>query len=245
MDEFKLEFKMKNNFSFFSNFLNSQINLLHPLNNYNDEEIKNIYTLDIGLKKEFLAVENWKVNVILNPKLINNDFSNLDSNNLILNTSVSIQKYFKKNANLTIGIEYGTQFGKPILYPLISFTKKINQKLSYLIGFPKSSFTCDLNEKNSFEFIGMNESYYSPINNSYSRALGQTSLSYKSLFISKVITSLGYSYNFSDRSIININLGKSFHNNLTIEENNSGSTKYNFNNDFIISMGFKCNLNFK
>jgi Domain of unknown function (DUF6268) len=244
-DEFNLKFQMRNNFSFFSNFTNSHINLLHPLNNYNDEEISTIYGLDIGLKKEFLIVGNWKAKVILNPQIINSNFSNLAHDNFIFNTSVSIQKYFRKNTSFTLSVEYGTQFGKPRVYPLIAFTKKISPKMSYLIGFPKSSFTYDFNEKNSFEFIGINESYYSPINNSYSRYLEQTALSYKSLFISKITASLGYNYYFSNRSIININLGKSFHNNLTIEESNYTSTKYNFSNNFTISMGFKYNLNFK
>ncbi len=68
-------------------------------------------------------------------------------------------------------------------------------------------------------------------------------LEYNSLFIDKTQTSLSYNYTFFNSSIINFSIGKSFNNTLKIKENNNEVSDYSFNNNLIISMGIKYNLN--
>jgi hypothetical protein len=151
----------------------------------------------------------------------------------------------ESNSNIKFGIEYGTLFGAPSLYPTLEYSKKINAKISYTIGFPTSLFKYDLNEKNSFQFISSYNSFYTPLNNSNSRYINQELLQYETIYLSHINANLEYNYIFYDNSTVIIKLGKSFNNKLRIEESNNVSSKYNFSNDFIISMGFKYNLNFK
>ena len=244
-DKFQLEFNLKRKLSVFSNFNNSQVILLNPLEAFNNENLKNLYSIDFGIKKEFHLTQNWTTAVQFNPQIRTNDFENLNKENFIFNTEIHFKRKIDNKLEVRFGIEYGTLFGKPSVYPTLEYNKIVNSKISYSIGFPKNIIKYNLNEKNNFQLISNYNSYYSSLNKSNSRVINQEALQYETIFLSKINTTVEYNFIFYDNSVVNIKLGKSFNNKLKIEESSNVSSSYNFNNDFIISMGFKYNLNFK
>jgi Domain of unknown function (DUF6268) len=235
-DHFRVEFGLNKSLNVFGNFSNQQIILDDKPFNYNSNKITNLYSFDIGFKKEIAFKSDWKANITLNPQIRTNDFDQINKDNFIPNTTINFNKKFKNDSDLAFGVEYGTLFGKPKLYPIFQYNKAISSKFSYSIGFPKSSLKYNANEKNNFKIVGNYNGYYSEIDSNMSVN--------KSFFLSKIETSLQYNYIFYNESIVTINIGKSFENRLKIENNNV-NTNHQFNNDCIISMGFKYNLNFK
>ena len=244
-DKILLEFILKKKLSIFSNFNNSQVILLNPLEAFNNENLKNLYSIDFGIKKEFHLTQKWTTAVQFNPQIRTNDFENLNKENFIFNTEIHFKRKIDNKSEITFGIIYGTLFGKPSIYPTLEYNKIVNSKISYSIGFPKSLIKYNLNEKNNFQLISNYNSYYSSLNRSNSRVINQEASQYETIFLSKINTTIEYNYIFYDNSVINIKLGKCFNNKLKIEESSNVSSSYNFKNDFIISMGFKYNLNFK
>jgi hypothetical protein len=244
-DKFQLQYTFKKKITLFSNYSNSQINFLTSLNSFNEVDIQNLYSLDIGIMKEIDLKKNWSSKIVFNPQVRNNSFKNIDSDSYIFNSSILFFKKINTNSDINFGLEYGTLLGSPSIYPVFQYNKSINKKYSFGIGFPKSFLKYSVNEKNKVLFNANYNSYFTKINDATSRVVNQEILKYNSVFLSKLDTSLEYNYIFYNESVVSIRLGKSFGNKLKIEENNNEVSNFNFTNDFIISMGFKYNLNFK
>ena len=60
----------------FFNYSNSHIDLLNPLNNFNDADIQNLYSLEAGLIKEIDLKNNWMTKLVFSTQMRNNDFEN-------------------------------------------------------------------------------------------------------------------------------------------------------------------------
>jgi hypothetical protein len=247
-DAFKLKMDFKNDISLYSNFSIINLKMHNQVGYFNDKEIEKLYSYDLGINKTIAFKENWKLSFFLNPQIRSNFNKELNSDDFLLNASIGTEKYFtKSNSSIKFSVDYGTLFGKPSVYIQFELNKKINDNYNFSIGFPKTFFEYNVNQKNSFKILASYDTYYTNISdNTVSRYTNGESKYYSSLFLSKINTTLGYNYKFSDNSIIDISIGKSFGNELKISENNDNEiTKYKYNNDFIVSMGFKYNLNFK
>lgn len=242
-DELKLELGFKKGFSLFSSYSNTRIDLLNPLGDFNQKDIENLYSFDIGIKKQVHLKENLNLNLVLNPQIRTNEFDYINGASFNFNSSLILEKKFTPKSKLNIGLEYGTLFGKSSIYPVFDYNYSFNNQFHLNIGFPKTNLKFNWFTKNNLILAVEYDSYYSSITNSYSRVKNNMLLEYNSLFIDKTQTSLSYNYTFFNSSIINFSIGKSFNNTLKIKENNNEVSDYSFNNNLIISMGIKYNLN--
>lgn len=243
-DKFNLNIPFNHSITFFSNYTISELDLLMN-QNYIESDIKNLYSFDLGLKVNHSLKNNWKSTLTFNPQVTNNELKNIDLDNFIFNTSLHFQKKLKNNSEIKFGIEYGTLIGKKSIYPTFEFKKNVSELVVLSVGFPKSSLSYLLNDKNHIQFDINYTSHYYAISQANSRYINLSMLEYESVALTGLEMSLRYKYIFYNKSAVNIAVGKSFFNEFKINESNNEITNFNFNNDFIISIGFKYNLNFK
>lgn len=221
------------------------LNLLQFMS-YDEENIQNLYSIGFTIDKKITLKNKWDLNFAINPQIRSNLISTVNSNDFLINGYINAKKQFKNNSTLLILARYGTLLGRPKPYLEFEYSFKINNKLHFSIGFPKTYLEYSINNNNSLTLQSDYEGYYTKVSkNSYSRVSEGEILYYKSLYFSRINTSMIYNYKLSDNSIIDFSIGKSFENQLEIRESNKQLTKEQFNNRFTVAMGFKYNLNFK
>lgn len=211
---------------------------------YSDEDISKLYAVDFSLKKNLIKKNDWSLQLEFTPQIRSNFKSALHWNDFLWNGGISVTKKFNDNSNFNFAIKYGTLLGKPKPYVELSYTQKVGDKFNLVLGFPETSLNYKINESHSIGLKSYYDSYYTTVSDeSYSRVVFNQILFYESLFFSGINTDLTYSYKFSNNSVINFSIGKSFNNKLELNENNNYWNKISFNNIFNVSMGFKYNLN--
>lgn len=244
-DKLKIEYDFKNKYTLSSDFSMMNLNLMPSLA-YDDESIQSLYSMDFSIDKEITLKKNWTLNFAVNPQIRSNFISSVTTNDFLINGYIKAKKQFMNNATLEFSARYGTLLGSPKPYLEFAYSFKINTKINLSIGFPKTYLEYNVNKSNSLTLQSNYEGYYTNLSkNSYSRVLEGEILNYKSLYFSRISTTIIYNYKLSDNSIIDFSLGKSFENQLEIKESNNQLTKEQFNNRFTLGMGFKYNLNFK
>lgn len=241
LDEFKSSFKFKNS-RIIMKYSNLNVNMINNSSYYENEAFKNLYTIGLGIKKKIKINNVWNSELFFVPQWTTNYFDKLYFDNIVFNTNLSFIKVLNNQSSLKLSLEYGTLFGKPSFYPLIEYNGILSRNLKYTIGFPKMNFRYDLNMNNSIEIYSNFESYYTLLSPYYSNNLNEYVDNLNSFYQSRIESGFEYKYIFNNESILNLKIGKSFYNILEIEEQNS-KVKYDFNNNFIIAMGIKYNLN--
>lgn len=216
-----------------------------PNFNYSDEDISKLYAIDFSLRKNLINKDNWIVQLEFSPQIRSNFKSNLQWDDFLWNGGVNLTKKINDNSSFLFAIKYGTLLGKPKPYIELSYKQKVGKKFNLTLGFPETNINYKVNESHSISLKSYYDTYYTKVSDeSFSRVVSNQILYYESLFFSGINTDLTYFYKYSNSSIINFSIGKSFNNKLELNENNNYLNKISFNNNFNISMGFKYNLNF-
>jgi len=216
-----------------------------PNFNYSDEDVSKLYAVDFSLKKNLIQKNNWTVQLEFTPQIRSNFKSNLQWDNFLWNGGLNLTKKINDNSSFLLAIKYGSLLGKPKPYVELSYKQKIGEKFNLTLGFPETSINYKLNETHSIGLKSYYDSYYTTVSDqSYSRVISNQTLLYESLFFSGINTNLTYFYKYSNSSIINFSIGKSYNNKLELNENYNYLNKISFNNTFNVSIGFKYNLNY-
>jgi len=136
---------------------------------------------------------------------------------------------------LKIGIERSTVFGSPKFIPTLSFSNKINDQSSVLIGFPHSKISYSNNERNIFSLSNsFNGSFY---NLDQSLALYNTAAK---ISTSQMTTALEYERNMDKNWFINFKAGYDFDKKYNLlDENNHKLYDFNPGNGYILNIGIK------
>ncbi|MGO4772139.1 DUF6268 family outer membrane beta-barrel protein [Flavobacterium sp. W22_SRS_FK3] len=149
----------------------------------------------------------------------------------------SFQFYQKLNSKLAlnIGMERSTVFGSPKFIPILSFSGKINNQSSLLIGFPDSKIEYSNNERNKFSMSNsFNGSFY---NLDESVAMYDTAAKISS---HQMTTSFEYQRNMDTNWFINFKGGYDFDKKYNLlDENNHKLYDFNTGNGYIFSIGIK------
>ena len=215
-------------------------NLLSSFN-----EVHNIYLSVMYMKP---LKNDWLLNALIAPTISSTLHEPISSEDFIYNSFVSFTKKWEKNnlyTNLTFGLAFGTIFGEPRLFPLISYNKQFSEKLKINIGLPSTGVFYDFNHKNSIDFTASPEGFFA--NNSSSVMINnQSDIRDTKLQFNSLKLSLGYHLKFDENWITHFNFGYipfselevlDKENNLLIPVNTEGTTYFN--------LGVSFNLNTK
>ncbi len=245
-DNVELNLIFDKNLSLKSTFSHLLIDFTETQIAQNNENIQHQYLFDVGVAKKIKLGRQWNTELFFGPQIRSDLKNKLTSNNFFLNGRLLFEMInSSKKSSLKFGIEHGTLLGSPSFYPIFKYQYFVNSKLNFSIGFPETNILYNLNKKHSLKVLGEYDTYFTRFSN---EIISQTMVNeiryYESIFISKIKTSFTYNYHFYNGSVFHLSIGKSFDNNLKIKESNAESN-FHYNNDVMISMGFKYNLNLK
>lgn len=206
-------------------------------------ELSDLYDLSYNLSHTYLLGDKWNINSAIGVSLVSNLEGSVSFDDMLVNGSLAFIKRGgskEKPSQFTFGAMYSTITGKPRVLPIISYEKKVNEKFSYQLGFPKTFVEYKLNIKNTFKSKLELDGYYGNLSNpiyiNISEQVNKVSFS---------STSLGLEYNYwmGDCWTIVFSGAYSLLIDYKLENNKNDSTyKFNTKNQPYFSTGIKFNL---
>lgn len=199
--------------------------------------------LSYGLKYIYPLADTWKLNTQAKVSLVSNLISSISNKDLFVGGEVSVTKQLgteNTTESITLGVNYTTITGEPSFLPTINYTKQVNDKLSYGIGFPKTYAKYKLNDLSSFKsLLSINGAYF---NLSAPVSINAASNANKASFSSTSLM-LEYNYKMDDNWVILFKGGYSLSNKyILLNSDNNKVFDFNTTPKPIFSAGLKFNL---
>lgn len=214
-------------------------------NNFNSFE--ELHSVEVFAKYKMALANNWDLGVTLAPYLSSTFNNKITNEDFVLSYSANFIKSWDNEglkSYLKLGVGYGSLYGKPSFYPLVSYTKNVNEKLRYEIGFPRSGVFFNINAQSSIDFTVAPESIY--VNNSSGFSLENTAVNYNSKLEFKALkASLGYTFQFDNYWSSYFNVGYLAASELTIENNDNKIYDFGSNESLSLNLGISFNINKK
>jgi len=214
---------------------------------FNGNTLEGVTSFKAGITYTFILNDKWKGIAAFTPEL-NTNFKVTSIKDLYPGFFAGASKATsgESPSTLTVGVGYKGYFGKFRFMPVINYSKKINEKISYNLGIPATEFAYRFNIKHTLKSVVFADAIYTRIGGEdyIFDALQNTDVKISKLEMLSLNAGLEYNYLSADDWIANIKTGYSFYNSLTVSKQTGGDTNINFNNSLYISVGFKYNLNF-
>ncbi len=192
------------------------------------DAITQIYDINYAASYILPLSATWELTTGAKAAIVSNLTNKVNSNDLQFTGSLLATKTLGNEGNaetISLGVSYATITGKPTIIPLFSYTKEVNDKFSFGIGFPETSATYKLSEISSVKTELLMDGFYANLNKSIS--MDTTVDAHKASFST---TSLGvtYSYLMDNFWAINFKGGYALSNDYKLLSNDD-ITLYNFN----------------
>ena len=209
-------------------FLSNTLGLNHHKMNFqndlqfNTTYLEKVYEINYGFKYNYPLSDNWSLEVKVGASLISNLANNLTTADFLFDGNLMVEKLggtIDRPSQFIFGLAYASITGRPKLLPLISYSKKVNKRFSYRIGFPKTDVAYHINYRNTLNGMIWLDGFYSNLSNpvyvNYEENAFKTSFSSISL-------GLNYSYKMDESWAIVFKGGYSLTNkyDLLDKENN-------------------------
>lgn len=241
---FGLPIKLKNG------FLRNSVNFNYFKTNFEDDisfnttDLEQVYGINYGLMYTHNLSDKWGLNLRGGVSLTSNLTDKISGDDLQFIGGVTAVKRggtFDKPSKFVFGLGYATITGKPRVIPLVSFTKRINDKFSYGIGFPRTYALYKVNEKSTLKGMLWMNGYYSNLSDPVD--IGYNVDAEKSSF-SAIALGLDYSYRLNKLWSIVFKGGYSLKSKYDLLDSEN-EIIYNFDSSAkpYFSTGVKINLN--
>lgn len=229
-------------------FLINSVNFNYYQINYSNtsiitSDINELYSIKYTLTYIRPLSKKWSISTQAGVSLASNLKSSITSNDFVYNASLlAIKKggNTKQPSRLMFGLAYSTFSGEYRFLPIINYTKVINNKFSYGIGFPRTYFKYNINSRNILkiqaELNGLNANLSNPL------GVNTNNLAQKASFTTAGL-GLEYTYWMDNNWAISFNGGYAIYNNYELQDEN-----YNKVHEFKVepapsfSAGLKFNL---
>lgn len=172
---------------------------------FSTEEISSFKNISNKIDLSYKLSDKWELHTTLSPTIASTLKKDLTSEDFLLTGGAYIKKksgssespsYFK------IGAAYETFFGKPEIYPIISYYKEFTEEFSAEIGFPKTELEYAPSQKSSLnaslhftgEYMNLSKPEYVDLQTEANKAALST-------------TSLGLTYSYRLDDSWSFNLG--------------------------------------
>ena len=118
------------------------------------ENLENFYSFAYNFIYVHPLKNNWEVMGVFNPNINSNLAGGFTSEDVSLDGLAMITKYWgnsKKGSALSLGVGTIRLNGKKLVTPAISYSRIVNPKFSYSLGFPETSVNYKFNDKQSIK----------------------------------------------------------------------------------------------
>ncbi len=209
---------------------------------FETEQIDNYQTMTLGLLYNRILNDSWGFTFKLAPQLSSNyDENEFESNDIFINGSVIFDKLnVEKQTMWTFGVEYDAQYGLNFPIPVIAYTKRLNDKWAYKVGFPDSRAKWTFSDNHNFEAFTTLKGLVGNINDDveiykvdYTGTLNSTYF----------VGGLGYNLRFLKNFLLESKVGFSAVNNLKVQSyDNDEIYDFDMKNSLYLNFGLKYNL---
>jgi len=129
-------------------YSNHQFAYFEKLTGFDESSFEKLHTVSAEFHYAQALGKNWSTIIALTPTLSSNFWKGIGSEDFIPSGSLALSKLWSgdnKTSRLTLGAAYGTIFGTPQWYPILSFAQSFNKNWAYTLGLPESWITYSLN----------------------------------------------------------------------------------------------------
>lgn len=233
----------KESISVIGEYQNSNINFVDADVPFETDQIENFHTFTLGLLYNRILKNGWGYTFKVAPQISSNyDEQEFDSNDILINGSVVFDKLNEEKQTMwSFGAEYDTQNGLNFPIPVIAYTKRLNEKLAYKIGFPDSRAKWTLNNNNNIEAFTTLDGLSSNINDDIDIYKEDYTGTLKHTYL---VGGLGYNLTFLKNFELNAKAGYSGFNTMKVQDyDNNEIYDFDIKNSLYFNLGVKFNLN--
>lgn len=204
----------------------------------NTATIENFETLKYTLGYFTEINDTWGFRTNISPTISSNFESGITMEDVFLNGSLAFIRSNKKSS-FHIGLVYNTNFGinKPI--PIISYSRKVNNTVSYSLGMPITKIEYVINSANKANFYLKPKGFYSNISDNL--IINTTDKAEKVKYKS-IQSGVNYSHAIDDFWKLSLNAGYQFSSKYELLNNNESVYEFKAKNSFFVGLNLKFDL---
>lgn len=211
---------------------------------YNSDETINTGTIEsfktlkytLGYFTEINDTWGFKTNI--SPTISSNFESGITMEDVFLNGSLAFSKSINKGI-LHIGFVYNTGFGTSKPIPIINYSRKVNNAVSYMLGMPITKIEYVINSTNKANFYLKPKGFYSNIGDNL--IVGTTEKAEKVRYKS-VQTGINYSHAIDELWKLSLDAGYQFSSKYELLNNNESVYEFKTKNSFFVGLNLKFDL---
>ncbi|MBU2929411.1 DUF6268 family outer membrane beta-barrel protein [Winogradskyella psychrotolerans] len=206
-----------------------------------------LHSVELYARYKTNLVNNWDLNLTVAPYVSSTFNEAISTDDFVLNYAVNFLKTWDNDglkSTLKLGAGYGSLFGAPNFYPLVSYSQNVSEKLRYEIGLPVTGVFYKLNAQSSLDFKAEPESIYA--NNVSGFRTETDGVVYNSKLEFKAVKlGLGYKFHFDDNWSTYFNMGYTMASELSLIDNDNTIYDFDSNESVALNIGISFNINKK
>ncbi|MDD3723080.1 MAG: DUF6268 family outer membrane beta-barrel protein [Lutibacter sp.] len=211
---------------------------------YNTDETMNTTTIESFKTLKYTLGyftkinDTWSFKTNISPTISSNLESGLTMDDVFLNGSMAFIKSSKKGS-LHLGLVYNTGFGtnKPI--PIISYSRKVNNVISYMLGMPVTKIEYTINTTNETNFYLKPKGFYSNISDNL---IINTVDNAEKIKYRTIQTGLSYSHAINEYWKLSLDAGYQFSSKYELLNNNKSIYEFETKDSFFVGLNLKFEL---
>ncbi len=182
--------------------------------------------------------DTWSFKTNISPTISSNFESDITMDDVFFNGSLAFIKSGKKGL-LHLGLVYNTGFGidKPI--PIISYSRKVNNDFSYMLGMPITKFEYTFNATNEANFYLKPKGFYSNISDNL---IINTTDKAEKIKYRAIQTGINYSHSIDEYWKLSLDAGYQFSTKYELLSNNNSIYEFETKDSFFVGLNLKFDL---
>lgn len=211
---------------------------------YNTDETMNTATIEsfktlkytLGYFTEINDTWGFKTNI--SPTISSNFESGITMEDVFLNGSLAFVKSMNKGS-LHIGLVYNTGFGtnKPI--PIINYSRKVNNAVSYMLGMPITKIEYNINPANKVNLYLKPKGFYS---NMSANLIFNTDEKADKVKYQSILSGISYLHTIDEFWKLSLDAGYQLSSKYELLNNNESVYEFKTKNSFFVGLNLKFDL---
>lgn len=203
----------------------------------NDDYLDKFNSLSYILEYKYAFSDKNSLAITANP--VANFETKIHASDISLLGGLEFTNKLAENAQIAIGVQRNTIFGKPEILPTFHFKYSFKNKMELDLGFPSTKISYSNNERNTFSITNDFNGYFY---NTNQKTTVQNS-EIQRISWSQMTTGFEYKRKFNENFILEFKGGYDFNKKLHLNDND-GNIRYDFdiNDGYTFKLGIKYQL---
>ncbi|NLP58539.1 DUF6268 family outer membrane beta-barrel protein [Lutibacter sp. B1] len=204
----------------------------------NTSDIESFKTIRYSLGYLKKINNKWSFNVQVIPTISSNFESNLTLDDVTFDGGIIFIKS-NNDSKFLLGLVYNSAFGTSAPIPIVSYSNKINDSVSYMLGFPITKMEYHFNLKNKANIYIMPKGFYANISDNI---MLYNSKKAEKVKYRSILSGINYTHNVDDFWKISLDVGYQISSKYNLLNNNSNVYKFDTKNNFYAGLSINLDL---